>query len=56
LFLRFLSFPLVGNLSFSEGLRTSRNDGVTVSNAFVLILKQEIIVEDGFILIRQAMN
>ena len=21
-----LSFPLVGNLSFSEGLRTSRND------------------------------
>jgi len=29
LFLRFLSFPLVGNLSFSEGFRTSRNDSVT---------------------------
>jgi hypothetical protein len=32
----FLSFPLVGNLSFSEGLRTSRNDSVTAFSTFIL--------------------
>jgi len=33
----FLSFPLVGNLSFSEGLRTSRNDNVTAFSTFILV-------------------
>src|SRR4030042_3304754 len=35
----FLSFPLVGNLSFSEGLRTSRNDNVTAFSTFILVYR-----------------
>jgi bacillopeptidase F len=36
-FLLFLRQRRIGNLSFKEGLRTSRNDSITVFSAFILV-------------------